>query len=85
VTGDLLYEGTLYAFFSSTDPQLFAKSIYRLNALSHISKLLPGHNRLGISVNLLSEAKTAFDEISVQNKLKQGTGLHEFEHLSIQL
>jgi len=85
VTGDLLYEGTLYAFFDSTDPQLFAKSIKRLNALSHISRLLPGHNRLNISVDLLSEADNAFDEISVQNKLKQGTGLHEFEHISIKL
>lgn len=85
VTGDLLYEGTLYAFFSSTDPQLFAKSIHRLNALSHISTLLPGHNRLDIPVDLLSEADNAFDEISVQNKLKQGTGLHEFERISIKL
>ncbi len=85
VTGDLLYEGTLYAFYPSTDPQLFAKSIHRLNTLSHISKLFPGHNRLDISVDFLSEADSAFDEISGQNKLKHGTGLHEFEHISIKL
>ena len=85
MTGDLLYEGTLYAFYPSTDPQLFAKSINRLNALSHISRLLPGHNRLDISVNLLSEAKNAFDAISGRNRLKHGAGLHEFEHISIKL
>jgi glyoxylase-like metal-dependent hydrolase (beta-lactamase superfamily II) len=85
VTGDILYEGTLYAFFPSTDPILFSESINKLSELTKISKLLPGHNRLNIPVDYLSETKAAFHELENRRQLKHGTGLHRFEHINIRL
>ncbi|MDP3795348.1 MAG: MBL fold metallo-hydrolase [bacterium] len=84
-TGDLLYEGTLDAFYESTSPEQFAASLERLAELEGVKKLLPGHFRLDIPVGYLKEACAAFAKIKSEGKLKQGTGIHRFEHIAIHL
>ncbi len=84
-TGDLLYQGTLYAFYPSTDPTAFAESIFRLNSLPGLTKLLPGHNELSISLDLLPHAATAFRQLHQAGKLCHGSGTHEFGSLKIKL
>lgn len=84
-TGDLLYQGTLYAFYPSTDPVAYAASIARLAELPGIKKLLPAHNDLDIPVDLLAEANRAFQTLQAQGLLYQGSGLHTFDGLQIKL
>jgi glyoxylase-like metal-dependent hydrolase (beta-lactamase superfamily II) len=83
-TGDLLYEGTLDAFYDSTDPVAFARSIRRLGTLP-VTRLLPGHHRLAIPVVYLREAHEAFEQLQATGQLRHGTGVHRFDHLAIRL
>jgi len=84
-TGDLLYQGTLYAFYPSTDPQAYAASVARLAQLSGVNKLLPGHNDLDVPVQLLYQADAAFRQLGEQNRLHHGSGLHDFGLFQIKL
>lgn len=84
-TGDLLYRGTLYAFYPSTDPVAFAGSIARLAGLPRVNRLLPGHNDLDVSVSLLPDADAAFRQLRVQGQLHHGSGLHDFGQFQVKL
>ncbi|MBQ9925116.1 MAG: MBL fold metallo-hydrolase [Clostridia bacterium] len=83
-TGDLLYLGTLYAFYPSTDPVQFAASVKRLRNLP-FSRLFPAHHQLQISANLLATADHAFDTLKMQGKLYQGSGIHDFGEIKIHI
>lgn len=84
-TGDLLYQGTLYAFYPSTDPVAYAASIARLAKLPFISRLLPGHNELDIPLDLLDQANKALQVLQQAGQLRHGSGLHNFGLLQIKL
>lgn len=83
-TGDLLYYGTLYASYPSTDPKAFAASIFRLAELGDVKKLLPGHNGLELPPDMLSKAKEAFGDLGNKDMLHHGSGHHRFEYFSVQ-
>jgi glyoxylase-like metal-dependent hydrolase (beta-lactamase superfamily II) len=85
VTGDVLYRGTLYAHYESTDPVDFAHSIDRLCELDRVETILPGHNELGLTRDDLLLTKSAFDTIEHEGALHHGSGLHEFGQISIRL
>ncbi|MTI48084.1 MAG: MBL fold metallo-hydrolase [Firmicutes bacterium] len=84
-TGDLIYSGTLYAFYPSTNPIHFYDSIVKINSLQKISRLLPGHYNLDIPVKLLEKVKLAFEDIEKRKKLFQGSGTHIYESFKIKL
>ena len=84
-TGDLIYSGTLFAFYPSTNPILFKESVDKISCLSNIKRILPGHNRLNISVNLIKEVKEAFEYLKENKLLYQGSGLFKFEDFNIHI
>ncbi len=84
-TGDLVYKGTLYAFYPSTDPMLFKQSIDKISRLKGITKILPGHNDLNLQVELISNIKNAFKDIEDKDMLKQGNGIFDFNDFRIQI
>jgi glyoxylase-like metal-dependent hydrolase (beta-lactamase superfamily II) len=83
VTGDLIYAGTLYANYPSTDPVLFAQSVSRLAALPHITRLLPGHYRLDLPLDTLEKTHQAFRSLEAKGLLHQGAGIQVFDGFSI--
>ena len=83
-SGDLIYKGCLYAFYPTTDPQLFYHSVKRVQEYK-ISRILPGHHQLNIPVSLIDEVETGFAQIERNGKLKQGNGLFEFGDFQIQI
>ena len=83
-TGDLIYEGTLYAFYPSTDPLAFARSVKRLAALP-VTRLFPGHHRLEIPCSLLAHTDHAFDTLADRGMLYQGSGLFDFGPIQIHI
>ena len=83
-SGDLIYKGCLYAFYPTTDPQLFYHSVKRVREYN-ISRILPGHHQLSIPVSLINEIEAGFAQIERRDKLKQGNGLFEFEDFQIQI
>lgn len=84
-TGDLIYQGTLYAFYPSTDPLAFAASVQRLCELSEVRRILPGHNELKLPDGFLQAVNEAFQKLKANGLLRQGTGLHSFEKFNIKL
>lgn len=84
-TGDLIYKGTLYAFFPSTSPENYFKSIKKISDLDYINKILPGHNDINIKKEIISEIKQAFKELKEKKLLKHGSGLHEYKSFNIKL
>ena len=84
-TGDLIYLGTLYAFYPSTNPIHFKQSIDRIGQLKNILKVLPGHNDLNIPVNIIKRVQIAFSYIEKSDLLIHGSGIFEFEDFKIQL
>ncbi len=84
-TGDLVYKGTLYAFYPSTDPILFKESIDKVSNLKGITKMLPAHNELSIEVNLIDSIKNAFKDIEDKGMLKQGSGVFDFGEFKIHI
>lgn len=83
-SGDLIYKGCLYAFYPTTSPQLFYKSIKRIKKYS-IEKVLPGHHELNISTSLISKIESGFSHLDSQGKLKQGKGLFAFKDFQIKI
>ena len=83
-SGDLIYKGCLYAFYPTTDPVLFYKSVKLIQGYK-IEKVLPGHHQLDIPVSLIEEIEAGFAQIEKNGQLKQGNGLFEFSDFQIQI
>ena len=84
-SGDLLYKGTLFAFYPSTNPEDFYKSIVRISEINYIDKILPGHNEIGFEKRFLKVVRQAFEELEDNNLLHHGSGLHEYDSFKIKL
>lgn len=76
-SGDLIYRGTLDAFYPTTDPVQFWKSIQRVQAL-HIGRILPGHHALDVPLELTGRIEAAFRGVSEAGKLWQGSGSFDY-------
>jgi glyoxylase-like metal-dependent hydrolase (beta-lactamase superfamily II) len=81
-SGDLIYEGTLDAFYPTTNPYDFMNSVKKINSLD-IKKILPGHHKLTINVKLIDDIYTGFSELYNLGKLKQGNGIFTFKNFKI--
>lgn len=84
-TGDLMYLGTLYAFYPSTSPIDFKQSVDKIGQLKNITRILPGHNDLAIPNEIIEKVQDAFSYIEKKGLLAQGSGIFEFEGFKIQL
>lgn len=83
-SGDLIYKGTLYAFYPTTDPMEFMKSVKKVRGLD-IQKILPAHHTLDISTALINEIDDGFTEIFNSGKLEQGNGIYKFTNFQIHI
>jgi len=83
-SGDLLYHGTLYANYPSTDPQAFLQSLETVATLP-IRQILPGHHALQLSADLAVQVRDRLRTLHAAGKLCHGSGLHTFESWSILL
>lgn len=83
-SGDIIYSGTLDAFYPTTDPTAFMRSIKRVQKLS-VSRILPAHYQLDIATELIIEIDQGIMMIEKQGLLKQGSGLFTFDHFKIHI
>lgn len=83
-SGDLIYKGCLYAFYPTTDPQLFYDSVKRVQKLK-VTKILPGHHQLKIPVSLIDEIEAGFAQIERSGKLRQGSGVFDFGEFQVHI
>ena len=83
-SGDLIYKGCLYAFYPSTDPQLFWQSIKKIQSLE-INRIFPGHHHLEVPVAIIDRIENAFYHLSEEGKLKQGQGIFDYGEFQIHI
>lgn len=76
-TGDLVYKDTLFAYFPSTDPNAYLKSIERLAELP-VKKVFPAHHSLDIHPEILIRMRTAFRQLKKEGKLLHGSGTFHY-------
>ena len=76
-SGDLVYEGTLFANYPSTDPQSYMTSLEKIAVLP-IKQLFPGHHSLNISPELVVKMRDAFRRLNEDDKLCHGSGTHNY-------
>ena len=83
-SGDLIYKGCLDAFYPTTDPDAFMRSVEKVKLLK-IKKVLPAHHQLTISVSLIDEIANAFQSLYHQGKLRHGNGVFDFGEFQIHI
>lgn len=71
-SGDLIYKGCLDIYYPTTDINDFENSIKKVKQLS-ISRILPAHHSLNISVEIIDSISNAFRILRASGKLQQGT------------
>ena len=72
-TGDLVYKDTLTAWFPSTDPKAYLKSLETVSELP-AKRVFPAHHSLDIQPELLTRMRKAFRELKANGKLHHGSG-----------
>ncbi len=76
-TGDLVYKDTLLAYFPSTDPEAYLKSLERVSALS-VKYVFPAHHTLNIQPEILGRMRDAFRQLKDEGKLHHGSGTFDY-------
>lgn len=83
-SGDLIYAGCLDAFYPTTNPIEFMRSVKRVKSLP-IERILPAHHKLNISVRIIDDIDAAFTSLYNSGKLKQGNGIFTFSCFEIHI
>lgn len=83
-TGDLVYKDTLVAYFPSTDPIAYFKSIERIAELP-VKEVFPAHHTLDIKPEILIRVHDAFRQIESECKLHHGSGTFDCGDFAIWL
>ncbi len=83
-TGDLIYKDTLFAYYPSTDPKAYLKSVSRIAALA-VNRVFPAHHSLAITPEILVRIQRAFEQLKSEGKLHHGSGVFTYKDFSIWL
>ena len=82
--GDLVYQGTIYANYPSTDPQSLLRSVERVAKLP-FRRIFPGHHALKVPVELPRHMANVLHQLNVQGKLCHGSGLLQYDDWAVSL
>ena len=76
-TGDLVYKDTLFAYYPSTNPQAYLKSLEKIAALP-VKKVFPAHHSLEIEPEILIRMRDSFRNLDQEGKLHHGSGTFNY-------
>lgn len=76
-TGDLVYKGTLFACYPSTDPDAYLASLEKIAALP-VQRVFPAHHSLDIYPEIIVRMRGAFRELKSDGKLCHGGGSFDY-------
>ncbi|MBQ5323776.1 MAG: MBL fold metallo-hydrolase [Oscillospiraceae bacterium] len=81
-SGDLIYKGTLFSNYESTDPEKYLESVRKISKLP-VKRVFPAHHSIDIPLEMISDVYIGLMDIKKQGKLCHGSGLFEFNQWSI--
>ena len=76
-TGDLVYKGTLFAYYPSTDPEAYLASLEKIAALP-VKRVFPSHHSLDIQPEIITRMRDAFRQLKADGKLRHGSGTFDY-------
>lgn len=76
-TGDLVYKGTLFAYYPSTSPEDYLKSLEKVSALP-VKRVFPGHHALTVQPEMLVRMRDVLRGLKEQGKLLHGSGTFDY-------
>lgn len=76
-TGDLVYKGTLLAYYPSTDPEAYLTSLKKV-AARPVKRVFPAHHSLDIPPEILARMRDAFRQLKTEGKLHHGSGTFNY-------
>lgn len=83
-SGDLIYRGCLDAFYPTTNPEQFLKSVRKMQSLE-ISRVFPAHHQLHLPVDFIHSVEAGFRKLENEGKLIQGSGIFDFGDFQIHI
>ncbi len=83
-SGDLVYKGTLFANYPSTDPQSYLTSLEKIAALP-AKYVFPGHHSLEIQPEMIARVRDAFRDLKAQGKLHHGSGTYDYGDWAVEI
>lgn len=83
-SGDLFYAGRLDAFYPTTDPAAFARSVRKVRQLP-VQRILPGHHRLELPPDFAARVDDAWQSLADRDLLRQGSGVFDFDGFQIHI
>lgn len=83
-TGDLVYKGTLFAYYPSTDPAAYLNSLEKIAALP-ADRVFPAHHSLDIAPEIVIRMRDAFRELKEKGTLCHGSGTFDYEDWAVWL
>ena len=83
-SGDLVYKGSLFANYPSTDPQSYLASLEKIADLP-AKRVLPGHHSLDIRAEMVTRMRDAFRTLNAEGKLHHGSGTHNYGDWAVML
>ena len=82
--GDLVYKGTLFANYPSTDPKSYLSSLEKIADLP-ANRIFPGHHSLDVHPEIVIQMRNAFWELDTEGKLHHGSGTHNYGDWAVML
>ena len=83
-TGDIVYEGKLDMFYTTTDPIAFKGSIDKIRRVD-VDRILPAHYNLNVDINIIEKIWNAFEEIEKNGNLKHSNSIYKYDKFSIHI
>ena len=83
-TGDLVYQGKLYAYYPSTDPKAYLHSLEKIGKLP-AKRIFPGHHSLEVRPELVTRMRDGFRELQAEGKLHHGSGTFDYGEWTVWL
>ncbi len=76
-TGDLVYKGTLFANYPSTDPNAYLNSLEKVSQLP-AEKIFPGHHSLDVEPEIIRKIRDEFLKLKAEGRLRHGEGAFDY-------
>lgn len=83
-TGDLVYLDTLLAYYPSTDPEAYLKSLEKIAELP-AERIFPAHHSIDIKSDIITEMRDEFRKLKSDGKLHHGSGTFDFRSWAVWL
>lgn len=82
--GDLIYKGTLFSNYESTDPEKYLESLEKIAKLP-AKYILPAHHSIEIPPEIIPEICDGLNAVKNEGRLCHGSGKIDFKNCSILL